>query len=97
MKKSITRSIVFITILVLVLSLTACGGDKKDDSPKETNSVSESDKKGTKVGTLKPGDEVPDGDKAKPATDKKLYGGAVVSDPGENSTKTKGVEVAEIQ
>ena len=84
MKKSITRSIVFITILVLVLSLTACGGDKKDDSPQETNSVSESDK----VGTLKPGDEVPDGDKAKPATDKKLYGGAVVSDPGENSTKT---------
>ena len=45
MKKSVARSIVFIAILVLVLSLTACGGDKKDDSSKETNSAVESEKK----------------------------------------------------
>ena len=92
MKKSVVRSIVFIAILVLVLSLTACGGDKKDDSPKETNSVVESGKNGSKASTLKPGDEVADGDKATPGTDKKLYGGAVVGDSGENDTKTKGAE-----
>ena len=92
MKKSVARSIVFIAILVLILSLTACGGGKKDDSPKETNSAVESDKKGTKSGTLKPGDEVPDGDKALPGTDKTLYGGAVVGDSDGNDTKTKGAE-----
>ena len=92
-KKSVARSIVFITILVLVLSLTACGGDKKDDSPKETNSAVESEKKGVKASSLKPGDEVADGDKAMPGTDKTLYGGAVVGDSDGNDTKTKGTDI----
>ena len=93
MKKSVAKSLVFITILVLVLSLTACGGDKKDDSPKETNSDVESEKKGVKASSLKPVEEVADGDKAMPGTDKTLYGGAVVGDSDGNDTKTKGTDI----
>ena len=92
MKKSITKSIVFITILVLIISLSACGSDKKGDSSLENNTTVESSKDGVRAGTLKPGDKVPDGDKAKPGTDNTLYGGAVVGDTEENNTKTKGVE-----
>ncbi|MCR5205540.1 MAG: hypothetical protein K6E47_10815 [Lachnospiraceae bacterium] len=93
MKKDVTRSIVFITVMVMILSLTACGGDNKDDSHKETNSVTESEKKGVKASSLKPGDEVADGDKAMPGTNKTLYGGAVVGDSDGNDTKAKGTEI----
>ena len=89
MKKNFKKSIVFIIILALILSLTACGSDKKDDSAKETNTTVESGDKGGKSGTLKPGDEVPDGDKAKPSTDKTIYGGAGVGDDT-TTTETKG-------
>ena len=89
MKKNFKKSIVFIIILALILSLTACGSDKKDDSAKETNTTVESGDRGGKSGTLKPGDEVPDGDKAKPSTDKTIYGGAGVGDDT-TTTETKG-------
>ena len=59
MKKSFRKSKVFIAALILMLSLTACGGDKKG-STENTNTAVESGKKEAKSGTLKPGDEVPD-------------------------------------
>ena len=63
MKKNFKKSIVFIIILALILSLTACGSDKKEDTVSDKNTTADSGDKGAKVGTLKPGDEVPDGDK----------------------------------
>ena len=92
MKKSFRKSKVFIAALILMLSLTACGGDKKG-STENTNTAVESGKKEAKSGTLKPGDEVADGDKAMPGTDKTLYGGAVVGDSDGNDTKTKGTDI----
>lgn len=88
MKKNFKKSIVFIIILALILSLTACGSDKKEDNVSDKNTTADSGDKGAKVGTLKPGDEVPDGDKAKPSTDKTIYGGAEVGDG--SATETKG-------
>ncbi len=92
MKKNFKKSMVFIIILVLILSLTACVSDKKAEPKTETNTSADSDKKGGNSATFRPGDEVPDGDKAKPATDNTLYGGAEVGNP--QNTETKGVDIS---
>ena len=49
--------------------------------------VVDQDNTKVKIGTLKPGDEVPDGDKAKPATDMTIYGGAVVGNSANDDVK----------
>ena len=90
MKIKMRKSIVFIIILALILSLTACGSDKKDDD-RATNTNTSSTPTTEKAASLKPGDEVADGDKAKPAESSKIYGGADVS--GDTSTYTKGDDV----
>ncbi|MBR4776682.1 MAG: VWA domain-containing protein [Lachnospiraceae bacterium] len=92
MKIKMKKSIVFVIILALILSLTACGSDKKEDDKTATNTNTSSTSKTEKAASLKPGDSVPDGDKAGPATSDKIYGGADVSDGG--STYTKGDDTA---
>ena len=92
MKIKMRKSIVFIIILALILSLTACGSDKKDDDKTATNTNTSSTSKTEKAASLKPGDTVPDGDKAGPATSDKIYGGADVSDG--SSAYTKGDDTA---
>ena len=88
MKKSFRKSKVFIVALILMLSLTACGGDKKG-STENTNTAVESGKKEAKSGTLKPGDEVPDGDNITPSANKQFFGGAEVGDSGTDDTKSQ--------
>ena len=92
MKIKMRKSIVFIIIMALILSLTACGSDKKDDDKTATNTNTSSTSKTEKAASLKPGDTVPDGDKAGPATSDKIYGGADVSDG--SSAYTKGDDTA---
>ena len=82
------KSIIFVIMLAMILSLSGCGGEKKNDSPAETNNSVQSGKKNIKSGTYKPGDEIPDGDKAKPGTDTNIYGGAIVGDSGTTLTIT---------
>ena len=81
------KSIIFVIMLAMILSLSGCGGEKKNDSPAETNNSVESGKKNIKSGTYKPGDEIADGDKAKQGTDTNIYGGAIVGDSGSNEIK----------
>lgn len=88
--KKYRKSIVFILILALVLSLTACGSDKKGDSDTNTTTSSRDTSKTEKAASIKPGDDVPDGDKAGPATTDKIFGGADVSTKGADDSYGSG-------
>ena len=88
--KKYRKSIVFILILALVLSLTACGSDKKGDSDTNTTASSRDTSKTEKAASIKAGDDVPDGDKAGPAKTDKIYGGADVSTKGADDTAGSG-------